>query len=156
MAALKAAYVVLLSVPHTAVPSALHRNIWPLDPPDGTCLFPDVVGCTYLFAPSAIPASLSSIAWVILSSTVLFACVWFWLVSTSAAVRYPESLVNWDSFVGMSVIWLFVWVCAAGGNVDGLLPISVQLYAGFADAFAHAATSDAGMEVGKSVICALL
>lgn len=45
---------------------------------------------------------------------------------------------------------------AAGGNVDGLLPISVQLYAGFADAFAHAATSDAGMEVGKSVICALL
>ena len=38
-------YVVLLSFPHTAVPSADHFKNCPADPPVGICLFPDVVGC---------------------------------------------------------------------------------------------------------------
>jgi hypothetical protein len=37
-------YVVLLSLPQTAVPSADQRKIYPLDPPAGICLFPEVVG----------------------------------------------------------------------------------------------------------------
>ena len=37
--------VVLLSFPHTAVPSADHLRICPEAPPAGICLFPDEVGC---------------------------------------------------------------------------------------------------------------
>ena len=43
--------VAAFSESHFAVPSADQRRICPLEPPDGMCLLPLVVGCVYL-APS--------------------------------------------------------------------------------------------------------
>lgn len=46
-----------MSAPQTAVPSEPHLRICPLEPPEGICLFPLLVGCVYLLAPVAMPFS---------------------------------------------------------------------------------------------------
>ncbi len=47
-----------------------------------------------------------------------------------------------------SVTFFKLWLCEEGVNVDGLPPISSQLYDGLLDAFAHALTSLAGSDEG--------
>ena len=64
-----ALYVVLLSEPHVAVPSALYLNICPDAPPEGICKFPEVVGWVYTVFVSVeliviIPAALVNVTLV--------------------------------------------------------------------------------------------